>query len=53
MAKGFLGKLTNVETYDHPLTFVPALALVLIPVVVVIYFGLGKLGVQLPPFSQS
>jgi hypothetical protein len=53
MAKGFLGKLTNVETYDHPLTFVPALALVLIPVVVVIYFGLGKLGIQLPPFSQS
>jgi hypothetical protein len=48
-----LKKLTSVETYDHPLTFVPALALVLIPVVVLIYFLFGKLGIQLPPFSQS
>jgi hypothetical protein len=53
MASGFVKKLTSVETYDHPLTFVPALALVLIPTVVFLYFVFGKFGVQLPGFSQS
>lgn len=48
-----LKKLTSVETYDHPLTFVPALLLVAIPLGFGFFWLAGKVGLNLPGLGQQ
>lgn len=44
--------LLSADTYDHPIVFVFALSLVMIPVLYFVYLGASRLGVALPALGQ-